>query len=339
VTSAREGIPPLGEGLEHLRRPDDGNVRRLAQPEHLLLHFREALEADLYAQAVLGHAATDPADLSVVEQEGLADPHAGEDLGQGAGNERRPRRVADRAPFQDLRPERDGPGAQLRAGKIAGQQAAPAGIALRLAQVPDHALPDLRAVVRTIDPHDLHAGLDQAADDAGVVGRLARHRHHDPRAPPRARGTEDPVGVLGQECVTGVELDRRGCRHVRRHRPREKFVEDLLDRMQGRHDMRFHAAQRTEAQSRQVILQHAHVVAAHREVVNEVAGTIAHRRRDGIELGGELLLGRERGTAQLLDAAAGALRSQGAGYLPVSAPGRVHGSPWRVSRTQSRRPS
>src|SRR5262252_1738430 len=42
VISEREGTF-LGERLEHLRRPDYRNMRRFADPQNLLLHFRQAL--------------------------------------------------------------------------------------------------------------------------------------------------------------------------------------------------------------------------------------------------------------------------------------------------------
>ena len=45
VISAREGWPVLRQALEHLRRPDHRHVRGLADPQDLLLHLGQALEA------------------------------------------------------------------------------------------------------------------------------------------------------------------------------------------------------------------------------------------------------------------------------------------------------
>ena len=73
-------------------------------------------------------------------------------------------RIAHRPPLRDRRPGLDRPGAKLGPGEVEGQRAALAGLALGAAQVLDHSLPDLGAVVRAVDAHDFHAGLDQVAD-------------------------------------------------------------------------------------------------------------------------------------------------------------------------------
>ncbi len=54
VTSERVGTPDLDEVLEHLRGPDHGRVRRLADPHHLFLDLGQALEADLHRQVASG---------------------------------------------------------------------------------------------------------------------------------------------------------------------------------------------------------------------------------------------------------------------------------------------
>ena len=41
------GLAVLGQALEHLRRPDDWDMRGLADPQDLLLHFGESLEPTL----------------------------------------------------------------------------------------------------------------------------------------------------------------------------------------------------------------------------------------------------------------------------------------------------
>ena len=75
--------------------------------------------------------------------------------------------------------------------------------------------------------------------------------------------------------------------------------------------MRLHAAQRTQAQPGELVLQLAHVVPAHGEVVDEVVGALAHRRCRGVEFGSEFLLGRQRCPIQLVDAAGRAVEPQG----------------------------
>ena len=226
-------------------------------------------------------------------------------------------RVADRPPLRDRGPGLDRPGAQLGSGEIEGHRAAHAGLALGPAQVPDHALPDLRMVVGAVDAHDLHAGLHQVADQHRLLGGLARHRHHDARPAAAARGTEDGVGVLGEQGIAGIEHDRRRPRDLVGDRLMAEREEHLEDRLQRCHDVRFHAAQRAQPQLAELVLQFAHVVPADGEVVDQVVGALAHRRRRRFDLGGEFLLGGQRRAAKLVDAAGDAVEAQGAGDLAV----------------------
>ena len=226
-------------------------------------------------------------------------------------------RIAHRSPLRHRRSRLDRAGAKLGPGKIEGQCAALAGLALGPAQVLDHSLPDLGAVVGAVDAHDFHAGLDQVADQRRLIGRFAGHRHHDPRLPATARGSEDRVRVRGEQRVAGIERDRRRRGNLGRNRLIAEREEHLEHRLQRGHHVRFHAAQRAQAQSGELVLQLAHVVPAHGEVVDEVVGALTHRGRRGVELGGELLLGRQRRTAQFIDAAGGTVEAQGLGRLRV----------------------
>ena len=88
--------------------------------------------------------------------------------------------------------------------------------------------------------------------------------------------------------------------------------------------MRLHAAQRAQAQPGELVLQLARVVPAHGEVMDEVVRALAHRGRRGVELGGELLLGRQRRAAQLIDAAGGTVEAQGSGNFAFGASPRGH---------------
>ena len=96
--------------------------------------------------------------------------------------------------------------------------------------------------------------------------------------------------------------------------------------------MRFQAAQRAQAQPREFVLQLAHIVPADCKVMDEVVGALTHRGCRGIELGRELLLGRQRRTAQFIDAARGTVEAQRSGNLALSASLGSHRGPASVSR-------
>ncbi len=183
-------------------------------------------------------------------------------------------RVAHRPPLRDRGPGLDRAGAELGSGQVEGQRAALAGLALGLMQTLDHSLPDRGAVVRAVDAHDLHAGLDEVADQRRLVGRLARHRHHDPGRPATARRPEDRVRVRREQRVTAAERDRWRCANFGRNRLLTKRAERLLHRLQRGHHVRLHAAQRAQAESGKLALQLADVEAADGEIVDEVVGAL-----------------------------------------------------------------
>ena len=233
-------------------------------------------------------------------------------------------RVAQRPPFRDRRPGLDRPGAQLGSGEVEGDCAALAGLALGAAQVLDHPLPDLglscaQLMRMTSMPASTRSRISAgwSAASPGIVTMIRV-------AASAARGTEDRVGVLGEQRVAGVEHDRRRPGDRGRHRLVAEREEHLQHRLQRCHDVRLHAAQRAQAQPGKLVLQLAHVVPAHGEVVDEVVGALAHRRRRRVELGGELLLGRQRRPPQLVDAAGGAVEAQGAGDFAFGAASGGH---------------
>ena len=219
-------------------------------------------------------------------------------------------RVASRPPPCDRGPGLDGAGAQLGSGQVEGQGAALAGLALGLMQTLDHSLPDRGVVVGAVDAHDLHAGLDEIADQRRLVGGFARHRHHDPGRPATPCGSEDRIGMRRQQFVTAAEGDRRRCRNFGRNRLLTERAERLLHRLQRSHHVRLHAPERAQAESGKLALQLADVEAADRKIVNEVVGARAHRGRRGVELDGELLLGRQRCATQFIDATSRPVEAQ-----------------------------
>jgi hypothetical protein len=88
------GVAALAhERVEYVRRPDHGYVRGLAQPEDLLLHLREAAEADLDAEVAAGDHHGERLRAGALDDD-LGQPahrEVGLDLGRDRG---RPRRAA-----------------------------------------------------------------------------------------------------------------------------------------------------------------------------------------------------------------------------------------------------
>jgi hypothetical protein len=228
-------------------------------------------------------------------------------------------RIARRPPLGDGGSGLNCTSAKLGSGKVERQCAALARFAFGSAQVFDHSLPDLGAVVGAIDAHDFHACFDQVLDQRGLFRRFARHRHHDPRPPAATRRPEDGVCVLGEQRVAGVEHDWRWLCNLARNRLIAEREERLEYRLQRGHHVRFHATQRAQAQAGQLVLQLAHVMPAHGEVVDEVVGALAHRGRHGVKLGGEFLLGGQRGAPKFIDASRGTVEPQGSGDFAFGA--------------------
>ena len=70
--------------------------------------------------------------------------------------------------------------------------------------------------MRAIDPHAVHAALQQVVNESEIVRRLARHGDHDPTPPPRRRGSKKGFGMRGQEALSGGEIDALVLRQGRR---------------------------------------------------------------------------------------------------------------------------
>ena len=105
-----------------------------------------------------------------------------------------------------------------------------------------HRAPRVRVVVRTVDPGDVHAALDQAADQIGVRRRLRRQGDHDaglpvgrcrpeqldgpaaatvrrPSSAPTAAGRGRMPAALEHRQHRGADKPQRGLAHVVRCDP------------------------------------------------------------------------------------------------------------------------
>jgi hypothetical protein len=175
------------------------------------------------------------------------------------------------------------PGAQFRPGEIRIDLARAAALCLGAAQVVDHAQPGVRPVVGAVDAHDIHAGGQQAGDQARVVGRRRRHGHHDPRGTLAGRRAEQFARVLGEP--------HRAAGRVHRRLPRRfGFAVPGQARQRGQH--RFEvgeriglaAAQPAQAEQPEFLLRLAQVDLAQAQVMQQVARAVAKRRMRRIDL-------------------------------------------------------
>jgi hypothetical protein len=80
---------------------------------------------------------------------------------------------------ENTRPGLDGARPELRAGEVHDGSARSAGVVGRPPEVVQHAIPGIRAVMRAVDAHAVHAGDDQVADEGVLAGGLDGHRDHD----------------------------------------------------------------------------------------------------------------------------------------------------------------
>ncbi len=184
-------------------------------------------------------------------------------------------RIAAYPPADDGRAGRDGADTKLRAGKIEGDQAGLAQPPRGGVHVAHHRRPGRGIVVGGVDAGDLHAVVDEVGDERRVRRRLRGQRDHDARRAAAPRRTQRGEGVLGEQCPSGVEVDRRrlpGPGDVVAAGEAAQHVEDSVERGE---DMRLHPPQRRETEPGQRVLQVAHVVATHRQVVDEVAHALA----------------------------------------------------------------
>jgi hypothetical protein len=117
-----------------------------------------------------------------------------------------------RADFRHGRARLDGPGPQFGAGQIHQDLAADPDGRLGTPEVLDHPHPPCSVVVRAVDPHAVHALLDEIVHETVVVGGLARHRDHDPNSATMRRSPEELFRLFGEQVVACLEVGSRAVR-------------------------------------------------------------------------------------------------------------------------------
>ena len=222
--------------------------------------------------------------------------------------------VALRFQLQQLPQLAQGAGAQLRAGEIDLDAAAPSGLPFGRAQVARHRLPARGVVVCAVDAHDVHSGLEQLAHQPRIVRRLARHGHHDARGAGLRRGAQQGARVVREQQRPGAQVHRprRMWRRCAAGQPRQvcQYRIDAGERAG------FHVRQRRQPATDQVGLQRADIVAAHAQVVQEIARAGAMGGLDGFDgrgMRGLQLQGRGADLAQCAQQALQHARVEGVG--------------------------
>ena len=169
------------------------------------------------------------------------------------------------AGFDRARPE-------LWTGKIHEDATRLAKILLGAAEVGDHPRPVGGVVVRAIDPHAVHAAIEQLANEQVILGCLARHRDHDPDGPLGGFRAEQLLGVRIKQLDPFIEP--HGRRDWRRKLPgaAAELVKHLQDDAQRGEDVRLGPAQGGEAEPGQPFLELTDIVPAEGEVMEQVSG-------------------------------------------------------------------
>ena len=146
-----------------------------------------------------------------------------------------------------------------------------------------HPFPRRNVVVGAVDAHHIHAVGDQLLHHVGVVGGLARERHHDADA--AVRGGRPEQRARGRLELRFAFLERGGCgRSWRRRRAADRAREHLEHGVDARKHVRFAAAKRREAGAREALLERAEVVRAKCDVMQQVARARPGGRRDALDV-------------------------------------------------------
>jgi hypothetical protein len=190
--------------------------------------------------------------------------------------------VALRLHAAHARTGRQRPGAQLGTRQVDQHAAHAAEFAGDAPQVGDHLRPGRGVVVREVHARDVHARLQQRAQQVGVGRGLRRQRHHHVRRASLQPRPQQPLGVpleppfafVDTECVVHVRGGHRA-------RLAEQRVQHVLHAAHRRSHVLLHAAERRQGQCVQLALHRAQVAGAHGEVVREVAGAGALLRGNG----------------------------------------------------------
>ena len=194
----------------------------------------------------------------------------------------RAERVAPRPPLRDRRPGRDRArcAAWVRRGRTTRAQRLPVSRSARRRCL-TIAFPHLGDVVRAVDAHRrsmppstrsrISAGSSAASPGIVTMIRVA---------PAAARGPRIASACCGEQRVAGVERDRRRPRAMSAGTGWSRSVQSTSSTACSEAiTCASMPPERAQAQPRELVLQLAHVVPAHGEVVDEVAQALAAHRR------------------------------------------------------------
>ncbi len=177
----------------------------------------------------------------------------------------------------------DGPRPKLRAWEIHEDLARVSSLLARALQILDHAEPKFGIVVRAIDAHAVHPGLDKLANGLVIRRCLGTHGYHDSNGAPGRRRPEERFGMFFKQLGSCRHADSRSPRARNRCVRSKQLCQHMVYGLNRVENVAFGAAERGEAQPRKLRLQFANIVPAERQVVSQVsgAGAIGFVKRKG----------------------------------------------------------
>ena len=141
----------------------------------------------------------------------------------------------------------------------------------------------------TVDAHDIHAAIQEVANQGRIVRGLTRHGNHDANRAIGGGFAERFNRVLFKQGRARIEfgeglLDRTSvpvlvC----------KFVKQGHERVERGDHMGFQAAKRTERDAAEVLLQFADVVPAQAQIMDEISRALTVAQRHVIEFLAKML--------------------------------------------------
>ena len=136
--------------------------------------------------------------------------------------------------------------------------------------------------MRTIDPGNVHAGINQLLHHVEISRSFGGQGHHDADRASGGGMAEQPERVFFKQFTAAAAACGLLCRFVLPGLPREAVQQAQYLVEVGQH-MGLRASQRRQSEPRQLVLQRAQVDAAQGEVMNQVAGALAVLGQDFVE--------------------------------------------------------
>lgn len=163
-----------------------------------------------------------------------------------------------------------GPDTKFMAGQIRHDPAGQASGRAGPTQIFHHPLPNVRTVVGTVDPRELHTPLEQVTEKSLIRGPLPWDGDHDTGAAAFGRWPQQVFTVYLQLTMSTDTVQGMGFGRMLRIRRTGCRREHANDTLQGIADVAFGASKGGQPSIGQSLLQGAQILAAQGQVVQEV---------------------------------------------------------------------